>query len=218
MGDDHLQSEVTNSSFLGHREAKDIFGKLDYKLKDGVHIQNAETQYELFRFIEENEKSLKLYYFDFFGVNFESSGTGNDRYFYLDFNVNNRGNIDIDHRHFLKSEFVIIGFLIYKIIFIDSNLELTSVKKLQNMIKRDYEELRPGIYKLIAKIRKENVTQLNDEKVDQIVLDALYEFRKVGWVILDDDFFDPLPAFQRITKLYGDYINNIDTWVKEQSS
>jgi hypothetical protein len=217
MGNDYLQQEITNSSFLEHRDSKTLFGKLDFKLKDGTHIQNAENQYEFFRFIEENEGSLRRYYSDFFGVKLEFGGTGNEKYFYLDFNGSNRGNIDVDHRHFLKNEFVIIAFLIYKIIFIDGNFELTSVKKLQNTIKRDYEELRPGIYKLIAKIKKENVTQLNDEKVDQVVLESLYEFRKVGWITLEDDFFDVLPSFQRITKLYGEYINNIESWIKEQS-
>src|SRR5437016_3268566 len=130
MRNDYLSEGIKEFDFLAKPEAGSLFGKLDYLLKDGVHFQNTEDQFDYFNFIQENEKSLALYYQKFFGVNLEKGGEDTERYFYLDFNSQNRGSIDQDHRYFMKSEFVIIGFLIYKIIFIDKNFELNSIKKL----------------------------------------------------------------------------------------
>lgn len=217
MRDEH-NTEIDEFEFLYKPEGREIFGKLDYLLKDGVHIQNREGQFHYFAFIRENETSLANYYYRFFGVALDKGGENNEIYYFLNFIDFNRGQIDQDHRYFLKAEFVIIGLLMYKIIFIDKNIELTSVKKLQDTIKRDYEDLKPGIYRLLAKTRKGVISPTGDERIDALVEEALREFRALGWVELNGDYFDVLPAFQRLINIYGDLISNIDHWIEQFKS
>jgi hypothetical protein len=217
MRDEHY-TEIDDFEFLYKPEAKEVFGKLDYLLKDGVHIQNREGQFQYFDFIHENETSLANYYYRFFGVALDKEGENTETYYFLNFIDFNRGHIEQDHRYFLKAEFVIIGILMYKIIFVDKNIELTSVKKLQDTIKRDYEDLKPGIYRLLAKTRKGVVSQKGDERIDALVEETLREFRTLGWVELDGDYFDVLPAFQRLINIYGDLVSNIDHWIEQFQS
>jgi len=211
MGNDNNVSAI---SFFDDPQAESIFARLDFQFKDGVHIQAHATQYDLFNFLVRNELSLGLFYAKYYGVKLSCAGIGANRYFFLDFMASDRGEIDGDHRNFLKPEYVIIGFLIYKIHFIDGNLDLNSVRKLQLAVRNDYEEIRPDIYRLLAKLRKSASTTLTDSKIDDIIVETLKEFTKIGWVAIEDDFFDVLPSFQRLAMLYSGYINNIDEWIK----
>lgn len=216
MGDDN---SINNSdSFLNHPDAKELFGKLDYLLKDGVHIQNRAEQAAFFRFIQQTEPSLKEYYLNFFGVVLDTSGQDSEKYFFLDFLPQSRGSISANHRYFMPNEYVIVGFLIYKLIFIDKNLELNSVAQLKKMLRQEYEELKPGIYRVLAKVRKEKINQMDNERVNKIIDDALSEFNKISWITLDDDYFDTLPAFHRINKVYSDYINNVEELLKTENT
>jgi hypothetical protein len=208
---------VTAGEFLLAGDAPALFGRLDFMLKDGIHFSQVEGQYEYFRFIDDNEASLRIYYQRFFNIALEAGGEGEDKYYYLDFNGQTRGAFDVDHRLFLKNEYVIIGFLLYKVVFIDKSIELSSVRKLQDTLKRDYEEMKPDLYRLLAKTRRENALQFDDEKLDDVVMDALKEFGKIGWVSLDGDDFDIFPAFHRLSKLFSDYINDIDNIIKKMS-
>jgi len=216
MGDENNQA-VLASSFLHSNDAQELFGRLDFQLKDGIHFSQIEDQHEYYRFIEENETSMKAYYQRYFNVLLEAGGEGKDKYYYLEFNGPNRIPFDNDHRLFLKNEYVIIGFLLYKVVFIDRNIELSSVRKFQDTLRKDYEELKPDLYRLLAKVKRENALQFNDQKFDDLVLDALKEFSKIGWLSLDGDEFDISPAFHRLTKVYSEYINNIETIIKQMS-
>ena len=51
--------------FFKHTDAPELFAKLDYALKDGVHIQKTPSQAVFFEFIVENEDSLNDYYQQF---------------------------------------------------------------------------------------------------------------------------------------------------------
>ncbi len=201
--------------FLSDPDAPQLFAKLDYALKEGVHIQNVIAQADWFRFIEKYyEDNLKDYYKEFYQVFLEHGGEASERYYYLAFGKGSRGNIDAEHRYFIPNEYIIVGFMLYKIVFIDGYLELNSVKQLQRLIRLEYENLKPGLYRTLAKAKKINPTKMNDDSLDKVVADALKEFHKIGWIILDDDHFDTWPAFQRIHKIYGDYINGLEEWLK----
>ncbi|MRG46949.1 hypothetical protein GFS24_17640 [Chitinophaga sp. SYP-B3965] len=204
--------------FLHHRDAPELFGTLDFQLKDGMHFQQITKQQAYYNFIQENQESLATYYLDFFELELTSGGEGLDSYYHLDFNGSNRGSVDAEHREFMKNEFVIVGFLLYKIIYIDKNLELSSVKALQNMIRKDYEELKSDLYRLFARAKKENASQMNDEKVDETIRYALIQFSKIGWITLEEDTFDLHPSFHRLNKIYADYINDIDNIIRQISA
>jgi len=188
---------------------------MDYLLKDGMHFQKQGNQMKIFNFIDKNFPSLKLYYNDFFKVELIDGGEKPRNYFYLDFNGNNRGNISPKHRYILNSEYVIIGFIIYKILFIDKEIDLVSVQKLKEKIRIDYVDYKDGMYRLIAKSRNTTPGNLNDDSIDSAVQSALEEFRKIGWMDLNKDEFYPLPAFDRLIKIYEEYILNIDETLSE---
>lgn len=201
-------------AFFNDADAEEVFAKLDFQLKDGMHIQERDHQFALYYFLNRNERSLTAYYDRYFGVNLGVGGVGKDRYYYLEFNPADRGGVDGEHRYFLKPEYVIIGFLIYKIIFIDRNFDIESVKKLQITIQTDYEELKDDLYRLLARLRRTGSTELGDNRVAEIVLDALKEFKKLGWVVLEEDFFDVMPSFHRLNKIYSDHISNFEELIK----
>lgn len=203
--------------FFADPEAPQIFAHLDYALKEGVHIQNVVTQSDWFRFLVKYEVSLKDYYQEFYQVFLDHGGESSEKYYFLSFGAGSRGNISAEHRHFMQNEYVIVAFMLYKIVFIDGYVELHSVKQLQRLIRLEYEDLKPGLYRTLAKAKRTNPTRMNDDSLDKIVHDALREFSKIGWVALDNDYFDTQHSFQRIHKIYGDYINGLEEWLKSNT-
>ena len=212
---ENVDNKATVSDFLYAENAKEFFAEIDYLLKDGMHFQKQGNQIRYFNFIDKNIDSLKLYYQDFFDVELSEGGEKPNNYFYLDFYGNSRGNISPRHREILKSEYVIISFIIYKIIYIDKEIDLDSVKKLKEKIRIEYEDYKPGIYRLIAKSRNITPGNLNDNAIDTTIQSAMEEFRKIGWIELSKDEFGLLPAFDRLIKVYEEYILNIDETLNE---
>lgn len=218
MGNYHQEESIKATTFFEDQDARELFARVDFMLKNGAHIQYTPQQESIWRFVSRQFESMRLYYYDFFGVSLEASGEAMDRYFYLEFLPDSRGGIPVQNRNFLPNEYVIIGFLLYKIIYIDGYIELDSLATLKRIIRQDNEELKPGIYRALAKAKKVNTTQMDDEKVDAMIEKALREFYKIGWVDFDGQRFEPLPSFQRLPKIYGDYINNPDLWLKDESA
>lgn len=212
---ENVDNKATVIDFLYAENTKEVFAEIDYLLKDGMHFQKQGNQIRHFNFIDKNIDSLKLYYRDFFDVELSEGGETPNNYFFLDFYGNSRGNISPRHREILKSEFVIIGFIIYKIIYIDKEIDLDSVQKLKEKIRIEYEDYKPGIYRLIAKSRNITPGNLNDNAIDTTIQSALEEFRKIGWIELSKDEFGLLPAFDRLIKVYEEYILNIDETLNE---
>lgn len=212
---ENVNNKATVSDFLYAENAKEFFAEIDYLLKDGMHFQKQGNQIRYFNFIDKNIDSLKLYYQDFFDVELSEGGEKPNNYFFLDFFGNSRGNISPRHREILKSEYVIIGFIIYKIIYIDKEIDLDSVQKLKEKIRIEYEDYKPGIYRLIAKSRNITPGNLNDNAIDTTIQSTLEEFRKIGWIELSKDEFGLLPAFDRLIKVYEEYILNIDETLNE---
>lgn len=198
------------ADFLFDPDAEEFFAEIDYALKDGVHFQREGKQFRHYNFIASNEDSLRLYYQKFFNVNLSFEGEGANTYFFLDFYGSDRGGISSRHRHIMKSEHVLIGFIIYKIVFIDKEIDLDSVQRLKDKIRIDYEDYKPGLYRLIAKSKNTNPGNLNDNALDANVQAALEEFRKIGWITMEKDEFVLLPAFNRLVKIYEKHILTID--------
>ena len=198
-------------------EAPQIFGNMDYALKKGVHIQRREEQETWYRFLAKHFDSLRAYYQQFFGLVLREGGESITAYYYLDFLPETRGQVPPESRHFLSNEFVIIGFMLYKIVYIDQYIELDSLSILKRMIRQDYEDLKPGLYRTLAKAKNVNTTEVDDDRLDEIVDKAMKEFAKIGWVALEEERFDVLPSFQRLNTIYQDYINGLDQWLKQEN-
>lgn len=208
-------NKVNLSSFMYSPNSEELFATIDYALKDGVHFQKEGKQIKLYNFIAQNEESLRMYYNTFFRVNLVKGGEDNASYYYLDFINSDRGNISDKHRHILKSEYVIIGFLIYKIMFIDRDFGLDSTQKLKEKIRLECDDYKQGIYSLIAKSKNITPGNYNDDIIDKTIQSALEEFKKIGWITLEKDEFHTLPAFDRLIKVYEEYIINIDETLNE---
>ena len=214
----HLdETEIANRyDFLDCNQGKQLFAALDFALKDGVHIQDYGKQKDLFLYLYRFYSTLKLYYHEFWGLELEDGGTDSDKYYYLRFNSDMKNGIPQNHKHLMSKENIIIGLLLYKVHFIDCNIDLNSVSKFQKIIRLDYPDLKPGIVRTLAKAKKEKATKLNDDKIDGSIKSAFDEFNKIKWISMEDDgTFEILPSFHRLTREFASYINNIDEIIKD---
>ena len=86
------------------------------------------------------------------------------------------------------------------------------------MLRQDYEEFKEGLFRVLAKAKNLKITEMTERKMDAVVANAMKAFEKIGWIELQEDSFEVLSSFQRLPKLYADYINNIDEWIKIEAT
>lgn len=202
--------EKAGYAFLESHHSQQVFAKLDYALKDGVHIQRQDSDPELYAYLEKYADRLQPYYRDLFGIRLEKRGEDDQQYYYLDYHSAEQSGIPENHKRQVKNEYIIIGLIIYKIIYFDGNLELNSVSELKQKITLDYEEYEGGLLRLIAKSSEKAKLQADDVEIDSVVDSALNQFARLGWMELSGDHFEPLASFQRLLYVYEDVIRNID--------
>jgi hypothetical protein len=210
-------NEMNLYDFLGTEEAKTHFAKLDYSLKNGTHIQNKSRQKALYHFIVKNYDSLARYYDDFFKLNFIYQGEEPSKYYFLEFKPEIREGVPQRNRVHLKPEYVIMAFLLYKVVFIDGNLELNSIKEFQRILRNDYEDLKPDLLRLFAKVKELKPSEMSDSRLDQIAEGALEEFESLGWLQREGDYFDLWPSFNRIYNLYSPEIESLFETIKKST-
>ena len=90
-----------------------------------------------------------------------------------------------------------------------------SAQKLKEKIRLECDDYKQGIYSLIAKSKNITPGNYNDDIIDKTIQSALEEFKKIGWITLEKDEFHTLPAFDRLIKVYEEYIINIDETLNE---
>jgi chromosome condensin MukBEF MukE localization factor len=196
--------------FLATPEAQTYFGEADYYLKDGIHIQEYGEQISYYRFLKKHKDELEQFYTYYYGIKLVEENTEGDSFFYLDFNKSSRIKIPWTYRDVLKNEYAIIGIITYKVIYHEGNVELNSVSKLQEMIRNDYEEYKEGLVKLLAQSGSDIKLSDDDERIDSVVQNALRSFKRLGWMDVNDDYFEPRISFNRINSVYEKQIKDID--------
>ena len=211
--------EVTRLDFLTDKKADQVFAKIDYMLRSGAHFQrDYPLPGELFRFIERNYDSLKLYYEEIYKVVLGKSGSEFDTYYFIDFEEGSRGNILGDHREYLKTEHIIIGMLFFKLFKLDGNIELDRVSDFTNLLFSEYEEEREALQKLIADAMNDKSSDLNEDKIGGVIRKAFEKFNELGWIAWDDeqdkDRFRYMPSFERLRLLYQPQILGVDELLK----
>jgi hypothetical protein len=213
------ETEIRNPyDFLDSKQGKESFAKLDFALKDGVHIQEYGKQKDLFFYVRRFYSTLAQYYYVFWGVSLEEGSDNDKQYYYLKFCPDTKNGIPSNHKHVMPKEYIIVGLLLYKVYFIDCNIELNSLNKFQRIIRLEYPDLKAGIIRILAKAKKEKATQLNDDKINDCIESAFKEFNKIKWIEMEgDDAFEILPAFQRLTREFAPYINSIDEIINDNS-
>jgi hypothetical protein len=211
------ETEITRRyAFLESEDGAVLFSQLVEALKKGAHIQ-YEGDKELFLYLEKYIDNLIAYFERHENITIVPSGSGNGLYYFPLCHPASRSNYSVE-RSPLSKEHILIALLLYKAYYIDHNIELTSVKKFVALIRVDMPDLKKHVQRLLVKTKgsKERFTETNDIRIDTEVQRAFRNFHKLRWIDLREDDFTILPAFQRITREFADYINHIDQWFKEE--
>lgn len=211
------ETEITNKyDFLESKDGETLFSQLVEALKRGTHIQ-FDGDKDLFLYLERYIDNLRAYFERHENISIEKSGSENSTYYFPLFLSSSRGNYSVD-RSPLPKEHILIALLLYKAYFIDHNIELTSVKKFLTLIRVDMPDLKKNIQRLLVKTKgtRERFTERNETHIVNEVQRAFRNFHKLRWIDLKEDDFIILPAFQRITREFPEYINHIDEWFKDE--
>lgn len=211
-----MENENTNYSFLNSDEAKKYFADVDVALKLNRHIQNYGSDTQMFDFVDDYfDKGLADYYKDIWGVNLVRDSSDNERFYYLDFFEDSKGKFGKDNRYkeleFKKVIFAILLLNLYKEKFFEE--KEVEWKELEQIFK---ESENKSLWKklLFGKV-KENYTPQEEQKVKYDVTNIIKDFEKFGWVDIiadaEDIKFKILPSIERISRLYADVIENVES-------
>jgi hypothetical protein len=210
---------INHYPFLMDRKAKKYFGKIDYYLRNGVHIQREyPVPEELFRFLDTHyEKGLKQYYQDIYELPLSQSGSEFNRYYYIDLNAGERSKVPLDNKDYLKPEHILIGLLFIKIFKIEGNIELDNIRDFIQLLFQEYEEEKVALIRLITDQVSDKSSDRNEDKVETIIYTAFKKFGELGWLLWDESSqqkrFKVLPSFERLREIYLPQIENIDTLI-----
>ena len=210
------EAEITRKyAFLESEDGAALFSQLVDALKKGAHIQ-YEGDKVLFLYLEKYIDNLTAYFKRHENITIVPSGSGNGLYYFPVYHPESRSNYSVE-RSPLPKEHILIALLLYKAYYIDHNIELTSVKKFVTLIRVDMPDLKKHVQRLLVKAKgsKERFTETNDIRIDAEIQRAFRNFHKLRWIDLKEDDFIILPAFQRITREFADYIDHIEQWFKE---
>lgn len=210
-----MANENSNYSFLNSEQAKKYFADADIALKQGKHLQDFGSDIRLFSFIDEYfDKGLEEYYKQFFGMNLISDKSDNGKFYYLDFPEDGKGKLGKENRSKeLEDDKVIFAILLlnlYKERFFEQK-EFHWQDLEQTFKEGEHKELWQNI--LFGKV-KQNYTVREEQDVKDKVRKILTDFERLGWIVFknqDEVQFEILPSIERIGKLYGDVIDNVES-------
>jgi hypothetical protein len=209
-----MENESSNYPFLNSDLAKKYFADSDYALKQGRHIQDFGSDHKYFVFIDEYyNKGLQTYYETFFQVKLRREEADRERYYFLDFPEDTKGKLGRDNRSKeLEHDRLIFGILLLNI-YKEKFFEKKEVRwqELQQIFKEsEHKELWQQL--LYGKL-KPNYSPGEETEMKNKVLKILKSFDDLGWIYFinqDELHFEILTSIDRISKLYGDIINNIE--------
>jgi hypothetical protein len=218
-----MENENTKYSFLNSDEAKKCFADVDVALKQGRHIQNYGNDTQLFGFVDDYySDGLADYYKDFWGVNFVQGSSDNEKFYYLDFSEGSKGKFGKENRYKeLEDKKVIFAILLlnlYKEKFFEE--KQVEWKELEQIFKES--ENKSLWKKLLFGKDKENYTPNEEQKIKDDITSIVKDFEKLGWVFVFPDTenlkFEVLPSIERISRLYADVIENVESIEKYLSN
>ena len=210
-----MENANSNFPFLNTEQAKRFFADADITLKQGRHLQDFGNDSRLFTFVDEFfDKGLEDYYKQLFGMNLVKDFSDNEKFYYLDFPEDGKGKFGKENRsRELEDEKVIFGILflnIYKEKFFEK--KEFQWQELEQIFKEgESKELWQTI--LYGKV-KPNYTPKEELDVKDKVRKILTDFEKLGWINFknqDEVYFEILPSIERMSRLYKDVINNVES-------
>lgn len=210
-----MENANPNFPFLNTEQAKRYFADADIALKQGRHIQDYGNDIRIFSFVDEYfEEGLEEYYKLFFGMNLVRDKSDIGKFYYLDFPEDGKGKLGKENRSKeLEGEKVIFAILflnLYKEKFFEQK-EFLWQELEQNFKESEHKELWKTI--LYGKI-KQNYTPKEELDVKDKVRKILADFEKLGWIVFknqEEVHFEILPSIERMSKLYEDVINNVES-------
>jgi chromosome condensin MukBEF MukE localization factor len=210
-----MENANTEYQFLNSEDAMKYFADADIALKQGRHIQNYGNDTQIFYFIDEYfDKGLEDYYSNFWWMNLVRDSNDNERFYYLDFPEGSRAKFGKENRFKeLEGDKVIFAILLlnlYNEKFFEE--KKISWQELEQIVKES--ENKSFWKKLLFGKDKENYTPTEEQNVKDKVRRILGDFEKLGWIVMQDEDemkFEVLPSIARISRLYADVINNIES-------
>lgn len=210
-----MENANTEYQFLNSEDAMKYFADADIALKQGRHIQNFGNDTNIFYFIDEYfDKGLEDYYVNFWWMNLIKDSNDNERFYYLDFPEGSRAKFGKENRYKeLEGDRMIFAILLLNL-YNEKFFEEKEIswQELEQIFKES--ENKNLWKKLLFGKDKENYTPAEEQNVKDKVRRILSDFEKLGWIIMkneDEMQFEILPSIARISKLYADVINNIET-------
>ncbi|MEC7785240.1 condensin complex protein MksE [Leeuwenhoekiella palythoae] len=217
-----ITEKIEPYGFLYNKRAKSIFAKLDYTLRNGIHIQREYPKnVNLYRFLSDadNFESLKSYYEEFYNLVLVKEGSDFNSYYYLNLNDDGTSNVPSDNREYLKSEFIIIGMLFLKMYKLDGNIELDSISDFTSLLYEEYDDQKNALRKLINDNSSDKSTDLGDQRFENVISKSFEKFGDLGWLVWDKDSdknkFKVMPSFERLRIIYQPQIETIDDLINE---
>ncbi|OQX22120.1 MAG: hypothetical protein BWK75_01545 [Candidatus Altiarchaeales archaeon A3] len=209
-----MENENSTYLFLNSDMAKKYFADVDFALKQGRHIQDYGKDHILFEFIDEYYyKGLQTYYEDFFGMKLMMGEADRERYYFLSFPEDGKGKFGKENRSKeLEDNKLIFGILLLNI-YKEKFFEKKEVRwqELEQIFKES-EQKGLWLQLLYGKV-KPNYSPGEETEVRNKIIKILKTFEDLGWISFinqEELHFKILPSIDRISKLYGDIINNIE--------
>jgi chromosome condensin MukBEF MukE localization factor len=193
MGNQDLQKEL---EFLTKAESAHMFNKMYDTLRKGVHIHRKNLP-DLFHYIQKYEDSISAFLKHFNETNLIQQSQQSEKYYFIDYMESSRSKSSIK---FMDNSTLTVGFLLYRIYYQDV-YEVETISDFQRVILESYPEYRKGIMKNLA-LTESRDTGGDEEIVLSKIKSAFNEFKQIGWIELNGDFFKPYPAFERIIYNY----------------
>jgi chromosome condensin MukBEF MukE localization factor len=184
------------------------FAEADNLLRSGMHIQNHKSQRRIFDFIEDNIKELKIYYEKLYKVKLTEQPTVDNKYYYLDTTDSQN---KILNKVKLDQQVTLFAIFLYWLHKVEKQFSFYLTKdEIIEMLNSNHR-IKPLIQKLFFGTEKEDTLSVQ-KTLDNWVSSSLKQLVKLGWIYFpdDDEKFEMLPAFERISSIYSEIIYDID--------
>lgn len=198
-----------NECFLKLKEdTQHKFAETDTILRSGTHIQDHDSQYDEFLFIKDNYASLEYFYKNLYQVQLCTGYTVDKVYYYLESIDGQRSRLKKKNLDQKQTLFAIFLYTLHKV---EKRFSIQLTKDEVEESLRNHPQMWPHIQRLFLGTETE-ITNTSDKTILRWIDESLRELKNIGWIHYDEDNdnFEILPAYERITFIYRDVINNID--------
>lgn len=204
-------------SFLTKESSQKYFAEADFALRQGRHIQNIETDKQIYSYINDYFDELKSYYQFLFSMVLKEDIFDTMKYYYLDFEEEGYGKFGNQRTKTINDRYLLIGILLLNL-YNQKHFEVkrTNWNELLEIVSE--KEKKDLWLKLLFPDVRGSQTPKEWNRVKTIFKNAIDEFENLGWVRYIDKQeleFEMNPSIHRVIKLYPTEIENINVLNKQ---